>query len=517
MATLSFGHIALSAGSAPDAGRPPRPQLGTPLRLCILGDFGGRANRGTLEPEALATRRLIEVDRDNFESVMALVKPRLSIAVGRETPQHFDLALDDLDAFHPDALVDRLPLFADLRALRRRLRNSATFDAAAAEMAGWAASGQGPARGAEGPEGGKPASGYTTDDLFQAIDETEERAVKPPSTGEAMAAQLIRDVVGPFVEPKPDPRQAELVAAVDAATAEQMRAVLHHPDLQALEALWRGVDLLVRRLETGTDLKMFLVDIAKEELAADVGAVENLRDSGLYRLLVESSVETPGGSPWGLWLGAFTADGTAADADLLGRLARLAARAGAPLLAGAAPALIDCPDFATHPDPADWRSPPPPEAEDAWLALRALPEAAWLGLALPRILMRPPYGRMGGSVEAFDFEEIPGAGRHADFLWGNPAFLAALLIGEAFAREGWDLRPGQPSEVDGLPLHYYDEDGDRAIKPCAEVLLTERASDRFAERGLIPVWWVRDTDRVRLVPLRALSRAKPALQGRWAG
>lgn len=517
MATLSFGHIALTAGSTAESARV-RPQLGTPLRICILGDFGGRANRGTLETEALATRRLIEVDRDNFESVMALVQPRLRIAVGRETPQDFDLALDELEAFHPDALVDRLPLFADLRALRRRLGNSASFDAAAAEIASWAnAPGPAAPAPATAPERDQPASGYTTEDLFQAIDETEDRPARPQSVGEAMAAQLIRDVVGPFVEPKPDPHQAELVAAVDAATAEQMRALLHHPDLQALEALWRGVDLLVRRLETGTDVKLFLVDIAKEELAADLGAVENLRESGLHRLLVESSVETPGGSPWGLWVGAFTAEGTAADADLVGRLARLAAGAGAPLLAGAAAGLIDCPNLASHPDPADWRSPLSPEAEGAWLALRALPEAGWVGLALPRVLMRAPYGRTGGSVEAFDFEEIPGAGRHDDYLWGNPAFLAALLIGEAFAREGWDLRPGQSSEVDGLPLHYYDEDGERAIKPCAEVLLTERASDRFAERGLIPVWWVRDTDRVRLVPFRSLARDKPALQGRWSG
>lgn len=512
MATLSFGHMGLTAGSAEDAG-PARPQLGTPFRICIFGDFSGRANRGALDPAALARRRLIEVDRDNFESVMALVKPQLRIAVGQEAPQSFDLVLDRLEAFHPDELVDKVPLFADLRALRRRLRNDSTFEAAAAEMAGWAAPGGPPAPAGES----KPASGYTTDDLFQAIDETEERAARPKGSGEAMATQLIRDVVAPFVEPKPNPRQAELVAAVDAATTEQMRALLHHPELQALEALWRGVDLLVRRLETGPDLKLTLVDIAKEELAADLGGVEALKDSGFYRLLVESSVETPGGAPWALWLGAFSAEGSAADADLIGRLAKLAARAGAPLLAGAAPALLDCPDFAGHPDPADWRSPMPPEAEAAWLALRALPEAGWVGMALPRVLMRAPYGSSGGSVEAFDFEEIPDAGRHGDYLWGNPAFLGACLIGEAFAREGWALRPGMLSEVDGLPLHFYDEDGERAIKPCAEVLLTERASDRFAERGLIPVWWVRDTDRVRLVPFRSLSRDKPALRGRWSG
>ena len=516
--TRTFGHIAGSLATDPDAPSA-RPDRSMPFRICILGDFSGRANRASLDAGALAGRRLIEVDRDNFDDVLARLKPRLRIGVGEEARQALDLGFDSLDDFHPDAIVDRLSLFAELRALRVRLQSPATFEAAANEVGRWA--GPAPDAAPEAAAEEQPASGYTTDDLFAAIDETEPpRNGKAAGTGEAMAAELIRDIVAPFVVPKPDPRQAELLDSVDAATAAGMRAVLHHPDFQALEALWRCLDLLVRRLETGTDLKLVLVDVAKAELAEDLCGTENLRDSGLYRLLVESSVETPGGQPWGLWLGGFTAEATAVDADLIGRLARLAARAGAPVLAGAAPGLVGCPvaGFGAYPDPADWREPLTPEADAAWQALRDLPDSAWIGLALPRVLMRHPYGKAGGPIHAFAFEELHDAARHDDFLWGNPAFLAACLIGESFSLDGWSLRPGQVQQFDGLPVHVFvDDDGDRAIKPCSEVLLTERASDRFAERGIIPVWWVRDTDQVRVVPFRSLSSGNRALKGRWAG
>ncbi len=85
-----------------------------------------------------------------------------------------------------------------------------------------------------------------------------------------------------------------------------MRAVLHNPDFQALEAVWRATFLLVRQLETGSQLKLYLVDISKQELAADLSSAADLRQSGLYRLLVEQSVETPGAEPWSIIVGNYS-------------------------------------------------------------------------------------------------------------------------------------------------------------------------------------------------------------------
>src|SRR5207244_7572537 len=117
---------------------------------------------------------------------------------------------------------------------------------------------------------------------------------------------VLRDIVAPFVEPKPDPQRPELVAQVDQAISGQMRALLHHPAFQALEAAWRGLFFLVRRLPTDAKLKLYLLDVSKAELAADLGAADDLSASGVYKLLVEQTVKTPGAPPWALVVGHYT-------------------------------------------------------------------------------------------------------------------------------------------------------------------------------------------------------------------
>src|SRR5438309_946384 len=95
---------------------------------------------------------------------------------------------------------------------------------------------------------------------------------------------FLRQIVAPHLVPGAAPDQDELIARVDEATSAQMRAVLHHPDFQALEAAWRSVFFLVRRLDTDENLKLFLIDVTKQDLAADLGA-QDLRSSASYKLL----------------------------------------------------------------------------------------------------------------------------------------------------------------------------------------------------------------------------------------
>ena len=102
---------------------------------------------------------------------------------------------------------------------------------------------------------------------------------------------------------------------------------------------------------------------------------------------------------------------------------------------------------------------------------------------MPRFLLRLPYGKKTDRVEGFDFEEMPGVPGHGEYLWGNPAFALVRMLAEAFAGEGWDMRPGAHSEIDGLPLHVYEADGEKQLKPCAEVLLTERDLDWIMDQG----------------------------------
>jgi type VI secretion system protein ImpC len=496
MTNISFGSIRLGVRSEEGSAAP---REDTPFRIVVLGDFSGKASRGASAAVKLNGLRPIAVDRDNIEAVMARLGVGLHLPAG--DGNRLPLRFQELDDFRPERIFQRLEAFDRLRQMRRKLEDPATFAATAAEMR---------AAPATPPPAAKPKAPPPQGDalLDAVLGATASRA--EPAPGGVDWDRFLRQIVSGYAVPKADPRQAEMIAMVDQATAGFMRALLHQADFQALEALWRGLYFLVRRLDTDAQLKLFLLDVSRAELAADLSAGEDLAATGLYRLLVEQTVGTPGAPPWSVLVGHYSFG--PGDAGLLGRLAKIAAQAGAPLVAAAHPSLLGCASLAQTPDPAQWQ--PLDEANEAlWAALRGLPEARYLGLALPRFLLRLPYGKETDAVEAFDFEELRGGDDHEGYLWGNPAIACAYLLGETFSRKGWDMRPGLIQDIDNLPAHVFQRDGEAVLKPCAEVSLGTRAVERMAERGLMPLLSFQGRDSVQLASFRSI--AGEVLAGRW--
>ena len=122
--------------------------------------------------------------------------------------------------------------------------------------------------------------------------------------------------------------------------------------------------------------------MSKEELARDLASSQDLSSTGTYRLLVEKTVGTPGAEPWAILAGNYTFDSSREDAELLGRMAKVAAAAGAPFIAGAAPGLLGCDSIADLPDRRKWTKQPPRRAAAAWQALRGLRGSALSGIGL---------------------------------------------------------------------------------------------------------------------------------------
>jgi type VI secretion system protein ImpC len=326
----------------------------------------------------------------------------------------------------------------------------------------------------------------------------------------------IRQIMEPYLLPRTDyTRQAQLVGLVDTAVGRQMRDVLHHRAFRAVESAWRALFFLSRRLDTDATLKLYLLDVSRDELAADLGSGDDLRATGIYRLLVERTLGTPGGQPWGVLVGHYTFADTTEEVELLGRMAQVAARAGAPFLAGASPRLLGCDSLGRTPEPDDWKPAADPEKAGAWEALRQLPQACYLGLALPRFLLRVPYGKKTNPVERFALEEMPEGPEHDNYLWGNPAVAVAYLLAGAFSRYGWEFRPGVLNDIDNLPAHLYREDGETQLKPCAEAWLTDRAAEAIMARGLMPLQSVKGRDTVHLPVFQSMARPSQALAGRW--
>jgi type VI secretion system protein ImpC len=463
------------------------------------------------------------VDVDNLEDLIRRLTPRCEIRLpGVDAP--VDVAFRSLEDFRPDSLYERLPVFAPLRGIRERLLDSATFVAARADLEALLGSRLPDGESEMGPE---RFSGHVPD---ESDAQTIERLLGRPASGvsearsrRSEAAQtavsgLIRQALRPGSVTEEPASLDGCLRAVDAAISDAMRALLHSPTLQSLEASWRTLHYLVTNLETDEGLQIHLVDVSKQELVADFAAAGgDLAASVLYRLLVDvTGPGTPGGDPWSLLVGNFEFGPRGEDIGLLAALGLVAASAGGPFLAAASSELLGCRSLAETPDPSDW-SALPADAEAAWIALRQTPIAPWIGLALPRALLRLPYGRDTEPVDAFAFEEIGPERRHEAYLWGNPAFACALLIGHAYRERGWSMAPGDVLDVGDLPAHVYEQEGEKRLQACAEVPLTERAATVILDRGIMPFLSFKGRNLVRLARFQSIASPPAALMGSWRG
>jgi len=489
-----------------------------PFRILILGDFSGRTNRGVSQSgTAWANQRPIRVDRDNFDMVMAKLGIGLDLPVIGKTSPLVSIRFFGLADFHPDHLYENLDVFHALRDTRKSIEDPATFAAVAGGLKGAISHSETPGLPLKSENRATEKTGpFSCDLLDQIISQTPGEQVKtdptiPPSEWQS----FLQDIVRPHLVSDPHPRQVEMLAAVDAAAGELMRMILHHPDFMAMEAAWKGLYFLVSRLETDALLKLYLLDISKEELAVDLGTVENLRSTGLHRLLVEQSIQTPGGEPWAVLIGNYYFEQRLDDIEFLGRIAKIARASGAPFIAAASDKMVCQTSLAMTPDPDDWEPAAKPEASQAWQSLRELPEAAYLALVLPRFLLRLPYGADTDPVEAFDFEERHYGSDHEVYLWGNSCFACALLLCHAFSMNGWRLRPGDQLDVNNLPLYIRKDNVESKLLPCAETLLTQRAAEIILDTGLMPLLSFLNQDTVRLARFQAIAAPLCRLAGRW--
>ena len=326
---------------------------------------------------------------------------------------------------------------------------------------------------------------------------------RKPAT-EAASEGLIRRLVGSYIVPDRDTRQDALLARVDAALSDAMRRLLHNPDFQNAEAVWRGAEFLTRRVETDATTQIVLYDISAEELAADLAGCEELDHSALYALLVEQPPMDASQGALSMIIGLYQFEAMPPHADLLGRIAQVAAATGAPFVGGLGSDSLKVPMHEWH-----------PLTRQAWDALRELPASAYLGLATPRFLLRMPYGKKTDPIEAFAFEEFTRESGLSGMLWGHSALLVATLIAKTWQRSSKAMKLGDIATVGDLPVYVYnDADGEQIALPCTERLFSERQALQVVRTGVNPVLSLRGRPEVRLGGFNALSGA--TLAGRWA-
>jgi type VI secretion system protein ImpC len=455
-----------------------------PFRIALLGDFGGRSGGATSEAPPLSHRRLVPVDRDDLDEVLSRFAPRLSLDLGDDTT--VELSFSGLEHFHPDEILERAPFFRALREARGRLASPDSYRSALDSILG------GPA---EDP------SEAPTVDVRDVIAETLgtpalDRVIDPEAKQDSMRA-FLRSIVAPHVVAGEDPSREAMLADLDRSVAGRMRDVLHHPRLQALESLWRSVRFLVTRLETGSRLKVALLDVTADELrsGAETGDLSRALGGGVSVLVIDH---------------AFGA--AQEDLELLRRLAAIATEQGSALLAGARPDLVGLDAFDRLPEPGAldaWR-------EEAWHVFRRSAEAGAVGLVMPRFLLRVPYGPDSDPCDHVPLQEMDSPPAHGHFLWGGGAVVAAVLLGESFAQSGWGMRPGQRLAVSDLPLHTWRASDGPGLKPCTEAPISDRMAESILDAGPMVLAPMRYGDTARLLRFQSIASPPRALEGPWS-
>ena len=486
---LSFGSI---SKDRPDAGKAAR------FRIALMGDFSGRAAKGEVEIGSdLAARRSIKLDVDTLDKVIAGFGTTLVLPIGKKG-QGIEVELGSIDDLHPDELFEKVEMFAELVALKRRLASGSTAKGAVTELREWGKEFgkkvNPPARTSAG--NAVPADRKLSDFAKLVGGNVRAKAKASP------ADELLSRIVGPYIQALPDPNAAAMQEAVEEALAGAMRLVLHHPEFQSVEAQWRMLDLITRSVETDAKLDIVLYDISAEELAADLAAQEDLTQSGFCELMVEGTPD--GRGPFSAVCGFYTFEETPPHAELLGRIAKVCAHVNAPFFGAISTGFMEVPKDERHPLVAE-----------AWEALRALPEAGHVALASPRFLLRRPYGAKSEPIYEFDFEEFTETEGLSGMLWANPVALVVILLARSFRKSGPSLGLGQVMSLGEIPYHYVkDRYGDQVALPCTERNLTQTRTQAAIARGLMPVVSVKGRDEVRLASFQSLAGS--TVLGRWS-
>ncbi|MCC6859255.1 MAG: type VI secretion system contractile sheath large subunit [Bryobacterales bacterium] len=302
------------------------------------------------------------------------------------------------------------------------------------------------------------------------------------------------------------------IAQIDHLISIQLNEILHHPDFQKLEASWRGLKYLLDQSSTSEMLKIKVLNVSKKELLRDLQRAPEFDQSMLFKKVYEEEFGMFGGAPFAALVGDYEFSPGPEDVELLEKVSQVAAAAHAPFLSAASPQFLNLDSFTDLGAPRDIGKIFDSTTYAKWKSFRQSEDSRYVGLTMPHILMRLPYGKENVPVEAFNYEEGVDGADHSKYLWGNAAYALAARLTAAFHDYGWcaAIRGVEGGGlVEGLPVHnFYTDEGDVAMKCPTEVAVTDRREKELADNGLIPLVHCKGTDYAAFFSVQSCQKPK---------
>jgi type VI secretion system ImpC/EvpB family protein len=297
------------------------------------------------------------------------------------------------------------------------------------------------------------------------------------------------------------------LALLDRMLARQVNAIIHAPAFQRLEASWRGLRYLVEELPEGESIKVRVLNLTWKELNRDLERVIEFDQSQLFRKIYNDEFGSPGGQPFGLILGDYeirprpNPEHPTDDVGALVGISAVAAAAFAPFIAGLHPSFLELDRFAELERPMELAKIYDQTDFLKWRAFRHSEDSRFVGLTLPRVLMRLPYRDDGTRDDRFRFREEVEHPDREHYLWGTAVYAFGAVVVRAFAESAW------PAEIRGipaaglggglvgrLPSHCFATDRSGiAPRGPTDGVVTDAQEKELGELGFIPLVRIPDT------------------------
>jgi type VI secretion system protein ImpD len=309
-----------------------------------------------------------------------------------------------------------------------------------------------------------------------------------------------------------------LVGMIDEVINSQLNEILHHSRFQRLEAAWRGLNRLVTRVENeDTDeVKIKFLDVTWRELGRDFERSVDFDQSQLFIKIYEREFGTPGGQPFGILLGDYEISPQSTDVAVLQAISGVAAAAFCPFIASASPSMFGLDGFTDLQGSPDLARGFQLKEFLKWRAFRDTEDSKFVGLVLPRVLMRLPYVDEIQRADGFRFQEDVTQPGGDGFLWGNAAYAFGEVVVRAFAQSGWLARiRGVEQDVDAggivndLPVHCFATDSTGIAPKCStDVIVTDAQERDLSQFGFIPLCQGHDTEYSAFYSCESTQKSK---------
>ncbi|PWT79985.1 MAG: type VI secretion system contractile sheath small subunit [Acidobacteria bacterium] len=502
-----------------------------PFVVGVLADLSGKP----AEPlPRLKDREFIEIDLDNFDEVLKEIKPRLAYRVNNkliddDTKLGVELHFYTMQDFEPQQVVNQVEPLRKMAESRRNLSDllckidgndrlvellhevikkaSALQKTEVEQEAAQGDSSLLKMHGQVETRSGKSGLKIVELDVIIAESRIARNQTEQLWT-EDLIVEFVRAVLDGTVVVKEDleaPISARIIA-LDGIISAQLNEIMHAPEFQKLEASWRGVHYLVSQSETSTMLKIRVLNVSKDDLRKDLERASEFDQSAIFKKVYEEEYGTFGAAPYGALLGDYEFERLPLDMSLLEQISHVAAASHAPFVAAAHPSLLNLDSF---PELALLRN--LAAVENAkWRSFRESEDSRYVGLAMPHILMRLPYGPDSVPVEGFNFKEH--VTEHSNYLWGNAAYAFGTRLTNSFARYGWcaAIRGVEGGGlVEDLPTYtFITDEGEVALKCPTELAITDRREKELSDLGFIPLVHCKGTDYAAFFGAQSCQRPK---------